>query len=61
MRAEIKNKAKMELLHALFMNSVSLAEGVTTLETSNERPMPTPDLINRLRNLILSFERYDFF
>lgn len=53
----------MELLHALFMNSVSLAEGVTTLETcaNNERPEPTPNLIDRLRNLILKFEKYDFF
>lgn len=60
MWAEIKSKAKMELLHVLFMNSVSLTKGVTTLG-SNERPKPKRHLIERLRNVILAFELYHFF
>lgn len=60
MRAEIKSKAKMELMHALFMNSVSLAEGDKSLE-SKERTKPSSELIRRLENLLFTFERYDLF
>lgn len=56
---EIKNQAKLELLHVLFMSSVSLAEGVTNLK-SDERPKPSRNLVKRLRNSIETFERYDF-
>lgn len=64
MWTEIRHKAKMELLHALFMNSVSLTESISNLEdcinTNNKRPAPKADLIERLRNLILTFEKYEF-
>lgn len=59
MWTEIKSKAKMELLHILFMSSVSLTEGITNLK-SDERREPTPRLIERLENVIRTFERYEF-